>query len=120
MTVDTPGRALPFYSKWWFRPVIGLAVLAFILVAAPIFGRLTADGKISPDVSRTAPAVNVIVDLTTEVGTFHREILGDRGVFSGRDRNNPTDRTRVRLQNVSQEGLEALTKLYWVEGIDPA
>lgn len=120
MTVDTPARAIRFYSRWWFRPIIGVVILVVILSAAPVFGWFTSGDKISPDVSRTAPTVNVIVDLTTDVGTFHREVLSDRGVFSGRDRNNPSDRTRARLQNVSQEDLEALTRLYWVEGIDPA
>ena len=120
MTLDRPGATPRFYSRWWFRPAIGVTVLALILLAAPVFGRVTSGGKICPDVSRSAPAVSVIVDLTTEVGTFHREVLSDLGVFSGRDRNNTSDRTRVRLQNVSQENLDALTRLYWVEGIDPA
>ncbi len=120
MTLDRPGSAPRFYSRWWFRPVIGVTVLALILLAAPVFGRVTSGGKVSDDVSRSAPTVNVIVDLTTEAGTFHREVLSDLGVFGGRDRNNMADRTRVRLQNVSQEDLDALTRLYWVEGIDPA
>lgn len=120
MMTDSPARAVPFYSRWWFRPVIGVILLAVILLSAPIFGRITAGGKVSPEISRTDPVVSVIVDLTTEAGTFHREVLSDLGVFGGRDRNNPGDRTRVRLQNVSQEDIDTLTRLYWVEGIDPA
>lgn len=120
MTLDRSARTLRFYEKWWFRPVIGMTVLVMILAAAPAYGRLTAGGKIDEGISRTSPTVDVIVDLTTEVGAFHTQTLGDLGVFSGRDRNNLSDRSRVRLQNVTQSDLDALARLYWVERIEPS
>lgn len=120
MTLDSAGRAPAVHQRWWFRPVIGIVLLAVILTAAPIYGRVTAGGKIDPGVSRTAPTVNVIVDLTTDVGNFHQNTLADFGVFGGRDRNSLSDRSRVRLQNVTQDRLDALTRIYWVEKIEPA
>jgi len=47
-------------------------------------------------------------------------VLQEHGVFSGRDRNNPGDRSRVRLQNVTQENLDKLANFYWVVAIEPA
>lgn len=120
MTLDSVGTSPAVHRQWWFKPAIGIALLAVIVSAAPVYGLLTSGGKVDPAVSRTAPVVSVIVDLTTELDTFHREVLSDLGVFSGRDRNNPADRSRARLQNVTQENLDALTRLYWVEGIEPA
>ena len=120
MTIELAGRTPRFYEQWWFRPLIGVTLLVLILIAAPLYGRVTSGGKISPEISRSAATVDVVVDLTTEAATFHREVLSDHGVFGGRDRNNIADRTRVRLQNVTQSDLDALTRLYWVEAIDPA
>ena len=120
LATEFSGRPIRFYSKPWFRPLIGVVLLVGLLVAAPIYGRLTSDGKISPDISRDAAVVEVIVDLPVDLLTFHREELSEIGVFSGRDRNNLGDRSRVRLQNVTQEGLEQMANLYWVESIEPA
>ena len=103
-------------SRQWVTPLVGIILLAVLLFAAPIYGRLTSGGKISPDIDREAETVDVFVDLPFEPETFHRETLSDLGVFSGRDR---SDATRVRLRAVSQDDLEAIANLFWVEEIVP-
>lgn len=120
LATEFSGRPIRFYGKPWFRPLIGVMLLVALLAAAPVYGRLTSTGKISPDISRDATVVEVIVDLPVDLLNFHREELSELGVFSGRDRNNLGDRSRVRLQNVTQDNLEKMANLYWVESIEPA
>ena len=114
------GTAVGITGRAWFRPAIGVFLLAVILLAGPVYGRVTAGGKISPDISRDREVVNVIVDLSVEATTFHREELSELGVFGGGDRDNVADRSRVRLLNVTQGDLVALSRLYWVSMIEPA
>jgi hypothetical protein len=118
--IETGDRVVRFYSRPWFKPVIGVFLLTVILTAGPLYGRFTAGGKIDPAISRDAAVVSVVVDLVVDPTTFHRTELQELGVFSGRDRNNPTDRSRVRLQNVTQENLDKLSRKYWVVRIEPA
>lgn len=101
---------------WWVKPVVGLVLLAIILFAAPIYGRLTSGGKISDEIDRTAVQVDVTVDLPFEPENYHRETLSDLGVFAGRDR---TDGTKLRLRAVTQSDLDSIANLYWVEAIEP-
>ncbi len=113
------GTAVGFTGGPWFKPAIGIFLLTAILVAAPIYGRITAGGKISPDISRDREVVNVIVDLPVDASTFHRVELSNLGVFGGGDRTVVDDRSRVRLLNVTQDDLVALSRLYWVSSIEP-
>jgi len=113
------GRAIKITGRPWFRPAIGVFLLVVILVAAPVYGRVTAGGKISPDISRDREVVDVIVDLSVDATTFHREELSNLGVFGGGDRTNVADRSRVRMLNVTQSDLVALSRLYWVSMIEP-
>ena len=101
---------------WWTKPILGLVLLAVILLTAPIYGRLTSDGKISPDVDRNATTVEVTVDLPFEPENYHRETLSDFGVFGGRDRE---DLTLVRLRAVTQSDLDKIANLFWVDEIFP-
>lgn len=114
------GSAVGLTGRPWFMPAIGIFLLAVILFGAPVYGRLTSGGKISPEISRDAAVVSVIVDLSVDITTFHREELSELGVFSGRDRDNLDDRSRVRLQNVTQGDLVKLSRLYWVTSIEPS
>ena len=100
----------------WIAPLIGLILLAVLLLTAPIFGRLTSGDKINEAIDRNAERVDVFVDLPFEPETFHREELSSLGVFSGRDR---SDSTRIRLRAVTQDNLEAIANLFWVEEILP-
>jgi hypothetical protein len=103
-------------TRWWLKPIVGLVLLAVILLTAPIYGRLTSDGKISPEVDRNATKVEVTVDLPFEPENYHRETLSELGVFGGRDRE---DLTLVRLRSVSQSDLEKIANLFWVDEIYP-
>jgi hypothetical protein len=107
-----------FFQRPWFQPLIGVLIIAFVLLAGPVYGRITAGGKISPDIDRDAELVNVIVDLTVDVTTFHREELSSLGIYAGIDRDNPGDRSRVRMQRVTQDDLTELSRLYWVDQIE--
>ena len=100
----------------WVAPLIGLILLAVLILTAPIFGRLTSGDKINEAIDRNAERVDVFVDLPFEPETFHREELSSLGVFSGRDR---SDSTRIRLRAVTQDNLEAIANLFWVEEILP-
>ena len=112
--------AIRVWSRPWFKPVIGVFLLIVILSAGPLYGRFTAGGKISPEISREAEVVTIIIDLPVNMATFHREELSELGVFSGVDRTNPADRSRLRMQNVTQENLEKIARFYWVVSIEPA
>ena len=101
---------------WWIKPVIGIILLSALLLAAPMYGRFTSDGKISADIDRSAAEVNVSVDLPFEPENYHRDTLSELGVFAGRDRSDPT---KLRLRAVSQDNLEKIANLFWVEGIAP-
>ncbi|MFT7475600.1 MAG: hypothetical protein ACI81L_002539 [Verrucomicrobiales bacterium] len=102
---------------WWIRPIIGIIILSAVLLIAPVYGRLTAGGKISPDISRTAEQVNITVDLPFEPENYHRDTLSDLGVFAGRSRE---DATKLRLRAVTQDNLDAIANFFWVEGIAPS
>lgn len=100
----------------WLTPLIGCLLLIAILVAAPIYGRVTSDGKIDAGIDRDAAQVDVTVDLPFEPESYHRETLSDLGVFAGRDSDDPT---KLRLRAVTQEELDKIANLFWVEGIAP-
>jgi len=98
----------------WLTPLIGCILLIAILVAAPLYGRLTRDGKIDAGIDRNAPQVDITVDLPFDPEAYHRETLSDLGVFAGRDSD---DTTKLRLRAVTQEDLDKIANLFWVEGI---
>jgi hypothetical protein len=101
---------------WWIKPIVGIILLSALLLAAPVYGRLTSGGKISADIDRSAAQVDVTVDLPFEPENYHRDTLSDLGVFAGRDRADPT---KLRLRAVTQEELDTIANLFWVEGIAP-
>ena len=65
--------AIRVWSRPWFKPTIGVILLIAILSAGPLYGRFTAGGKISPEISREAEVVTIIIDLPVNMATFHRE-----------------------------------------------
>lgn len=103
-------------QRAWISPLIGTILLIAILLAGPIYGRLTVGDKVSPDIDRDAAQVNITVDLPFEPESYHRETLSDLGVFAGRDRE---DTTKLRLRAVTQEDLNTIANFFWVEGIEP-
>lgn len=100
----------------WFKPAIGIILLLIILFTAPVLGWVTASDKIDDGVSRTAETVNVTVKIYFEPEQFHRETLSELGVFAGRDRSDPT---ALRLRAVTQDDLDRISRLFWVESIEP-
>ena len=102
---------------WWIRPIIGIILLSAVLLIAPVYGRVTSGGKISSDIDRSAAQVDVTVDLPFDPENYHRDTLADLGVFAGRDRSDPT---KLRLRAVTQDDLEKIANLFWVEGIAPS
>lgn len=119
MTAFTSYRraAVPF-ARRWAKPLVGLALLAIILFTGPVLGWATSGGKISPEVDRDAPRVDVVVELPEVARQFHRETLSNIGVYAGRDRTQP-DGTRLALRAVSQSSLDRLARFFWVEAIEP-
>ena len=103
-------------ARPWFKPAIGISLLAIILFAAPVLGWVTASGKIDDGIDRTSETVNVNVKLFFEPKQFHRETLSELGVFAGRSRD---DTTVLRLRAVTQDDLESISRLFWVESITP-
>ncbi len=116
VSVDAPATRRVRSPRWWLKPVIGMVAVTIILLAAPLYGRFTAGGKISADIDRSAEQVNVTVDLPFPPENYHRDTLSELGVFAGRDR---SDETKLRLRAVSQSDLDKISRLFWVEGIEP-
>lgn len=118
MTVDDSGLGSVtkrgITSRPWFKPAIGITLLAIILFAAPVIGWVSSSGKIDDGVDRSAETVNVSVKLFFEPQQFHRETLSELGVFAGRDRSDPTV---LRLRAVTQDNLTSISRLFWVESI---
>lgn len=104
-------------NRPWLKPLIGIVLLAFIIYAAPVYGWLTADGKIDPAIDRSAPAVDVEVIVPFELEEYHRETLSDLGVYSGRVRDLSVNGARLRA--VDQNDLDRIARLFWVESIRP-
>jgi hypothetical protein len=101
----------------WIKPAIGVFVLAFLLLAGPIWGRMNAGGKIDPEVDRTATAVDIEVIVPFELETYHREALSELGVYSGRLRD--LTQNGARLRAVSQDNVDRIANFFWVESIRP-
>ncbi len=101
----------------WIKPAIGVLLLAFILLAGPIWGRANAGGKIDPAIDRNASAVDIEVIVPFEMETYHREALSELGVYSGRLRD--LTQNGARLRAVTQDDLDRIARLFWVESIRP-
>ncbi len=105
-------------NRPWLKPLIGIILLAIILFTGPVYGWLTSDGKIDPAIDRSAPTVDVEVIVPFQLEEYHRDSLSDLGVYSGRIRDPSV--TGARLRAVSQEDLDRIARLFWVEYIRPA
>ncbi len=121
MTSDntTGGNASSDRIRLWRKPIIGFALLALILFTGPVVGWMSAGGKISPQIDRSAAEVNIVIDLAQPAKLFHRETLSAHGIYAGRDRTEPADRSRLVLRNVAQDSLRTLSRYFWIESIEP-
>ncbi len=103
--------------------LFALAAVAFAL-SMPAFythvdvGVLPAlgTGKIAAEVDQSAEQVDVVVKVKFDPDLFHREVLSQLGVFSGRDRADPSI---LRLRAVSRDNVRQIANLFWVESITP-
>lgn len=123
MTIETPARPAPakekriaLWSRPWFRPLIGLILVLVLLFGDEVFGALQAGDKIDPAIDRNAAQVDIVVDIKFEPRIFHQETLAELGVFSGRERD---DRSKLRLRAVTQDNLNRISRLFWVDEIVP-
>lgn len=101
----------------WIKPAIGVFVLAFLLLAGPIWGRANSGDKIDPEIDRGAAQVDVEVLVPFELETYHREALSELGVYSGRLRD--LTQNGARLRAVTQDDLDRIANFFWVESIRP-
>ncbi len=101
---------------WWYKPLLGVGLVVAIVLAGPVYGRVTSGGKIDPAVEPGAGTVDVVVQLSFTPESYHRKALARLGVYGGRAGHDPH---AVRLLAVSQSDLDRLANLYWVDSVFP-
>ncbi|WP_326542387.1 hypothetical protein [Pseudorhodoferax sp.] len=74
---------------------------------------IAAPSKVSPEIERGKPRVNVMVSLPFEPERFHVLMFQKYGRVSG------TAGNTVEVRGVPQEQLHAMARHYWVSRIDP-
>lgn len=95
------------------RLALGVLIVLGTLYGQEAFGFLTRESRIDPAVPREG-LVNVVAVVGFEPERFHNERLALYGMFSGRD----GALNRIRLRQVSQDALEGLASLAWVERVE--
>jgi hypothetical protein len=87
--------------------VVGVYLLwqAWLYLAAP--------GKVSPQIDRSLPRVNVLISLPFQPERFHVLMFQKFGRVSG------TTDTAVEVRSVPADRLHAIARHYWVSRIDP-
>ncbi|MBS7700651.1 MULTISPECIES: hypothetical protein [unclassified Chelatococcus] len=113
ITTPTPlKRRLPL--KEIARLSLGVVIIGGILFGQQAFGMITRDARVDPAIVREG-LVDVLVVLNFEPERFHNERLARLGMFSGRDGST----RRVRLRQVTQDNLRALSSLPWIGALEP-
>lgn len=109
-TSPTPRRwpGLPRSAR--ARLLLGLLLL-YLLWQGWLF--LAAPSKVSPDIERDKPRVNVMVSLPFEPQRFHVLMFQKYGRVSG------TTDSAVEVRGVPPAQLNAIARHYWVSRIDP-
>jgi hypothetical protein len=92
------------------RLLLGLLLL-YLLWQAWLF--VVAPSKVSQDIERGKPRVNVMVSLPFEPERFHVLMFQKYGRVSG------TTDSAVEVRGVPPERLNAIARHYWVSRIDP-
>jgi len=93
----------------------GIALIALVLFGQDLYGRATASGRLDPAQHNATAPRNVIVVLGFMPDRFHNERVAEYGVFAGRD----GALNRIRLRNVTPDGLARLAAVPWVARIEP-
>ena len=97
------------------RVLCGVVLVAIMTWGGGLYGRLTADSRLDPDVRPDKFPVTVQVELSFRPTQYHRDVLYAYGAYDGR---HSTERS-VRLRRVTHESLEALSRYYWIDSIVP-
>ena len=92
------------------RILIGVGLA---LVAWQAWLSLAAPFKISPDIARDRPRVNVVVTLNFPPERFHIQTFQALGRVSG------TDGPTVEVRGVPPANLRALARPFWVRRVEP-
>lgn len=87
------------------------ALLAYLLWQ--VWLSVAAPTKVSPEIERGKPRVNVLVSLPFEPERFHVLMFQKYGRVSG------TVDKSVEVRGVSPDRLNAIARHYWVSRIDP-
>jgi len=98
------------------RLLAGTLFICMVLFGQQLYGRATSSARLDKAFAAPTDAANVVVVLDFVPERFHNERIAQYGVFAGRD----GALNRIRLVNVSREGLADLAALAWVARIEPA
>ena len=117
VSVRTAGaRGLtPLFGPEGRKIATGIALIALVLLGQDLYGRATAAGRLDPVLSGATTPRNVVVVLDFMPDRFHNERVAEYGVFAGRD----GALNRIRLRNVTPDGLARLAAVPWVARIEP-
>ncbi len=93
--------------------VLGVLIVLAVLYGQQVVGILTRTTRIDPAIPRDG-LVNVVAVVGFEPERFHNERLATYGMFSGRD----GSLRRIRLRQVSQDQLQGLASLPWIDRVE--
>lgn len=107
---DTTPRPTGLLRQPRVRLLLG-ALGLYLLWQAWLF--IAAPGKVSAQIDRSQPRVNVLVSLPFQPERFHVLMFQKYGRVSG------TTDTAVEVRSVPVARLHAIARYYWVSRIDP-
>lgn len=96
------------------KTAAGAFIIVMFAYGGPLYGLLTASSRLSPDLSREAPVVDVLVSLNLQPEPFHLRKIRQYGIFAGM-----TDDNKLILYRVTQDEVGELSRIYWVREIEP-
>ena len=93
---------------------VGVLLILLVLFGQQFYGRVTAPGRLAPELRGAKGPSNVVVVLAFMPDRFHNERISEYGVFAGRD----GALNRIRLRNVTPDSLWRLASVSWVARIE--
>ncbi len=98
------------------RLLVPAAVALLVLEAAPLYGALTADRRLSPalrqQLRQDLPAYSVIVTFPFRPEFFHINKLQQIGTVAG------VEGTRIRVFQLTAAQVREIAGFYWVKRVD--
>lgn len=92
---------------------VGVLLILAMVLGPTVYGQLTAGDRVNPGLEAVKGAVNVRVAMSFRPQGFQQSKLSQYGVFGGRRGDS------IVLFNVSQQDLQQLKRLYWVDAVEP-